>query len=73
LRDCESGTPFRIVRVINQEQEFLRYLASYGVGIGVEAVVDSRHPEVGTITIRLKGKSLVLSQVAAASLLVETL
>lgn len=71
LSGCEPGDSFRIVRVLNQEPTFLRYLSSCGVGIGAGSVVESNESAAGTITFRLRGRSVVLSQIAAAQLLVE--
>ena len=54
LADCAGGTRFRLVRVVDQSSDFLRYLADAGLTLGAVGAVE-RHPDgSGLMHIRLE-------------------
>lgn len=70
LSECEVGDNVQIVRVINQQPEFLRYLSEHGLEIGTRAVVDGSSIEAGIITARIGKRQVSLGRPAAAQVLV---
>ncbi len=73
LSACPPASRIRIVRVLNQEPEFLRYLTETGLELGATAVVAENSAEGGLITARVGKKLVSLGHRAAEQLLVETL
>jgi DtxR family Mn-dependent transcriptional regulator len=72
LSDCRAGSRVRLVRVVNQGSEFLRYLSEAGLDLGVEGVVTENNAEAGIVTLTLPSGSVSLGRSAATELLVET-
>jgi DtxR family Mn-dependent transcriptional regulator len=72
LSECRPGTRVRLVRVTNQEGEFLRYLSESGVEIGTTGTVVESNATAGVVTAELNGRRVSVSHTAADSLLVET-
>lgn len=70
LTGCATGTRFRVVRVINQEAEFLRYLSDHGIRIGTEAQVVDNNAQAGIVTTHVCGGDVPLSHATAGALLV---
>jgi DtxR family Mn-dependent transcriptional regulator len=70
LAEWQVGTPFRLVRVLDQTPEFLRYLSEAGLELGTEGVVESNRPEAGVVTVRLERVAATLSRQVAEKLLV---
>ena len=62
----------KIVRVVNQQPDFLRYLTDNGLELGTEAVVEQNSAEAGIITARVGRRHVSLGHPAAEQLLVET-
>jgi DtxR family Mn-dependent transcriptional regulator len=73
LSACPPASRIRIVRVLNQEPEFLRYLTETGLELGATAVVAENSAEGGLISARVGKKLVSLGHRAAEQLLVETL
>jgi DtxR family Mn-dependent transcriptional regulator len=73
LSACQPATRIRIVRVLDQEPEFLRYLTETGLELGATAVVAENSAEGGLISARVGKKLVSLGHRAAEQLLVETL
>lgn len=71
LSGGDPGTRARIVRVVDQESEFLRYLADAGMQPGAELEIVENNAEAGTVTVRLQGRSVTIGHPAAESVLVE--
>ncbi|REJ90595.1 MAG: metal-dependent transcriptional regulator [Planctomycetota bacterium] len=71
LCDCLPGRRVRIVRVLQQGAEFLRYLAESGVSIGAEAVVEDNNEQSGVVTLNLAGRSLSIGRPAASQVMIE--
>ena len=73
LGDLDSGARAVVREVEDDDSERLRYLASMGLFPGTEVTVESEAPLDGPITVRVKGKSHVLDQKLAESIVVEEL
>lgn len=73
LSTITSGTAVRIVRVVDQGAEFLRFLSDSGVTLQQQGVVRHNSPEAGIVTTEFDGKSISLGHPAAAQILVERL
>ena len=73
LVDCPPGSRVRIVRVLQQGADFLRYLTESGVSIGAEALVEGNSEPLGVVTLNLAGRSLSIGRPAAAQVMIERL
>ena len=71
LAEWEAGRPFRLVRVLEQSPEFLRYLSESGLALGAQGVVVAGRPEAGVVTVRFSDKETTMAREAAEKLLVE--
>lgn len=70
LADLEVGTPFQVVRVIDQSPEFLRYLTECGLRLDASGTVVAKRQESGTMTVEVAGQQTTLAQTVAERLLV---
>jgi DtxR family Mn-dependent transcriptional regulator len=70
LAEWSVGVPFRLVRVLEQTPEFLRYLSEIGLPLGTEGVVRVNRPEAGVVTVSLDQVDATLSRQVAEKLLV---
>jgi len=70
LADCQEGETFRLVRVVDQSAEFLRFLTASGLPLGVEGRVAANHPEAGLVVVQVDGKTVHLGRSAAEKILV---
>jgi DtxR family transcriptional regulator, Mn-dependent transcriptional regulator len=73
LSSCPAPSRIRIVRVLNQQPEFLRYLTETGLEVGATAVVAENSAEGGLISAKVGKKLVSLGHRAAEQLLVETI
>ena len=72
LAQCEPGTPLRIIRVTDQDPEFLRFIDRIGLRPGTQVSVETNDPQAQVVTVVPKGAASVpLATSAAAKLLVE--
>lgn len=71
LTECDPGTRVKLVHVVNQGADFLRYLSESGLEIGTLGVVQENNPEAGVVTTLIEGNSVTMSRSVAESLLVE--
>jgi DtxR family transcriptional regulator, Mn-dependent transcriptional regulator len=71
LEDCAEGTRVRFVRVINQSEEFLRFLSNSGFKLGETGIVIENNPEANIVKAQLDDSVLTIGQKAASQLLVE--
>ena len=71
LSSVGAGTRIRIVRVVDQGGEFLRFLTDAGVTLQKEGVVQHNSPEAGIVTTEFEGKPISLGHPAAGQILVE--
>lgn len=70
LAECQVGDTFQLARVVDQSPEFLRFLSSSGLPLGVSGLVVANTPEAGIVTVRINGQDTTLGQSAAEKLLV---
>lgn len=73
LSACPASSRIRIVRVLNQQPEFLRYLTESGLELGATATIAENSAEGGLVSARVGKKLVSLGHRAAEQLLVETL
>lgn len=71
LTSCPPGTHIRLVRVVNQGADFLRYLSETGLKIGTVGIVQDSNPAAGIVTTQIDGEAITMSHAMAESLLVE--
>lgn len=71
LSTCSSKDRVRIVRVTNQQPEFLRYLSDNGLSLGAAVTVEDNSAEAGIVTARVGRRSVSLGHPAAGQLLVQ--
>ncbi len=72
LAETSAGESFRLVRVLDQSPEFLRYLSESGLSLGVEGDVAANRSEAGVVTVSVDGTETTLAFNAAEKILVET-
>lgn len=70
LAACAVGEKFRLLRVLDQSPEFLRYLSSSGLLLETEGEVVANCEEAGIVSVLIDGRETTLGRVAAAKLLV---
>lgn len=70
LTQWEPGKAFRLVRVMDQSSEFLRYLSEESLQPGCEAKLISSRVEAGIVTIEIEGRVTALGLEAAEKLMV---
>ncbi len=71
LDTCQTESAIRIVRVMNQDPEFLRYLSETGLELGAEGFVDDNNTDSGIVNVRFGQKITAMAHQAAGQLLVE--
>jgi len=71
LADCSPDTHVRLVRVMNQDPEFLRYLSESGFEIGRKCVLKENNREADIVTLQIGRRSFSMGRSAAAGILVE--
>ena len=71
LASVPSGAKIRIVRVVDQDGDFLRFLKDSGFAIQKECQVVSNSPAAGIVTTEIDGRQITLGLPAAQQLLVE--
>ena len=72
LSDFAVGDAFRLVRVLDQTPEFLRYLSETGLPLEAEGELVEHRSEAGTVTVNVGDQSITLGREAADKLLVLT-
>ena len=70
LAEWRVGHTFRLVRVLDQSPEFLRYLSEQGLPLGAEGTVDMTSNSAGIVTISIGECPMTLSREVAEKLLV---
>jgi len=71
LVECAAGDAFRLVRVLDQSPDFLRFLADSQLVIGAAGQVTSNRPEAGALTVKVGDFTTTLGRDAAQKLLVD--
>jgi DtxR family Mn-dependent transcriptional regulator len=61
LSQLAVGSTFRIVRVVDQSPDFLRYLTETGLELNAMGTVLSNRSESGTITVKIGGHETTLA------------
>jgi hypothetical protein len=62
--------PFRLIRVLDQSSEFLRFLTESGIELAAVGVVVQHLPHAATTTISINNHSTTLSDLVASKLVV---
>jgi DtxR family Mn-dependent transcriptional regulator len=70
LAGLPRGQHFRVVRVVDQDPAFLRYLSECGLDLHALGELAENRPEAGALVIRLDNRSVALGHEAAAKVLV---
>lgn len=70
LTSLPAGRRFRLVRVMDQDPAFLRYLSECGLDLGAEAELMENRPESGALVLRVGDRPVVLGHEAAGKVLV---
>ena len=70
LVECAAGDKFRLVRVVDQSAEFLKFLTASGLPLGTEGQVVANQEEAGLIVVEVGGATIHLGRSAAEKILV---
>jgi DtxR family Mn-dependent transcriptional regulator len=71
LTDCSINAPLRIVRVLDQDRDFLRYVADHGLIPGMRITVAPRQPAADAVTIHPADREpITIGLTTAAKILV---
>jgi DtxR family transcriptional regulator, Mn-dependent transcriptional regulator len=70
LARCQAGQYFRVVRVMDQDPAFLRYLSECGLELNSTGELLENRPEAGALVCKLGGRSVALGLAAAGKVLV---
>jgi len=73
LADWNVGHSFRLVRVLDQSSEFLRYLSDQGLPLGTEGTVEENCDSAGIVTVTIDKNATTISRKVAEKLLVSPL
>lgn len=73
LSECTPGTVVQVVRVVNQQPEFLRYLTENQLELNASARVEQNSAEAGIVSLRVGDRIVSLGLPAAEQLLVTRL
>jgi DtxR family Mn-dependent transcriptional regulator len=73
LAQLPRNRRFRLVRVVDQDPAFLRYLTECGLDLGTEGELAENRPEAGALTLRVGGRTVALGIDAANKVLVSPL
>ena len=72
LTEWPDGHAFRLVRVLEQSSEFLRFLTDSGLNLSAVGQVIEHAPFAATTTVQIDGRTTVLSEHVAEKLIVVT-
>jgi DtxR family Mn-dependent transcriptional regulator len=70
LSQLAAGRRFRVVRVVDQDPAFLRYLTECGLDLHAAGELVENRPEAGALVVRLQDRPVALGLDAAAKVLV---
>lgn len=73
LPHLPRGHRFKLVRVVDQDPAFLRYLSECGLDLGTEGQLAENRPEAGALIVRVGDRTIALGLDAAAKVLVAPL
>ena len=70
LSTLPPGRPFRVVRVVDQDPAFLRYLTECGLDLKAGGELVENRPEAGALVFRIRDRTVALGHTAAAKVIV---
>jgi DtxR family Mn-dependent transcriptional regulator len=70
LAELDRGARFRVIRVVEQDPAFLRYLTECGLDLGAEGTLIENRPEAGVLAFRLGDRDAALGFEAAGKIIV---
>lgn len=70
LTQLAGGRQFRLVRVVDQDPSFLRYLSECGLDLGTVGELTENRPEAGAVALKIGERGVALGRAAAGKLLV---
>lgn len=70
LATLKEGQGFRVVRVVDQDPAFLRYLSECGLDLNATGELRENRPEAGALVFRIRDKTIALGHSAASKVLV---
>lgn len=70
LAQLTAGSRFRVLRVLDQSPDFLRYLTESGLGLDARGAVVANRAESGTVTVNVGAQQTTLAHSVAERLLV---
>lgn len=70
LSDLAIGEKFRLVRVVDQDPSFLRYLTDCGLDLGTLGELLENRPESGAVSLKVNDRVVALGREAAGKILV---
>jgi DtxR family Mn-dependent transcriptional regulator len=73
LKDVPAGAMFEVVRVMDQDSKFLRYLTDCGLVLGAKGQVGENRPEAGAVSVEIADHKIILGHDAAGFVLVDVL
>ena len=72
LLECPAGSEFRLLRVLDQSPEFLRFLTDSGLTLGAAGTIVNNRRESGVIAVRVEGVDSSIGREAAEKIIVES-
>jgi len=72
LSELNVGSSFRLVRVLDQSPDFLRYLSDTGLSLGAVGEITAKSQAAGVVAVSIHGIKTALSRGVAEKLLVAT-
>jgi DtxR family Mn-dependent transcriptional regulator len=72
LSELPQGSGFQVVRVVDQDSAFLRYLSDCGLDLGTTGILQEKRKESGAIVVQVQGRPMALGFEAAGKVLVTT-
>ncbi len=73
LSRLSRGQNFRLIRVVDQDPAFLRYLSEHGIDLGTHGRLVENRAEAAALVVEVGGRLLALGNDAASKILVETI
>lgn len=70
LATLNRGQRFRVVRVVDQDPAFLRYLTECGLDLNATGELVENRPESGALVFQIRDRTVALGQPAAAKVIV---
>ena len=67
LAELKTGSTTRIIRIVDQTPEFLRFAQASGLVPNANVTVEHSNPQAGAISVRLAGRNNVMLSMAAAA------